>query len=101
MVKETKLYDILGVAPDAQPQQIKKAFVRMAQKYNPNIPENKEKFQDINNAYEILKDEQKRQLYDQYGEEGMKEAEHGGMGGMGGFFDQFFGGGPKVNQGPK
>lgn len=44
MVKETKLYDILGVAPDAQPQQIKKAFVRLAQKYNPNIPENKEKF---------------------------------------------------------
>lgn len=31
----------------------------------------------------------------------MKEAEHGGMGGMGGFFDQFFGGAPKVNQGPK
>jgi len=48
----------------------------------------------LSNAYEILKDEEKRQLYDRYGLEGMKEAQHGGMpGGFTSMFDAFFGGG--------
>lgn len=64
MPKETKLYDILGVTPADNAQTIKKAYFKLAQKYNPNIPENKEKFQEISNAYEILKDEEKRRLYD-------------------------------------
>ena len=44
MVKETKLYDLLGVPPEANQNQIKKAYFALAQKYNPNIPENKDKF---------------------------------------------------------
>ncbi|KAH0574622.1 Chaperone protein DnaJ subfamily A [Spironucleus salmonicida] len=100
MVRDTKLYDLLGVAPDAQPNAIKKAYFRLAQVHNPNVPENKDKFQEINNAYEILKDEEKRQLYDQYGLDGMKQAEQGG--GFGSMFDMFgMGGGRQRQQGPK
>ena len=91
MVKDRKLYDLLEIDPSAQPADIKKAYFRLAQRFNPNVQENKEKFQEIANAYEILKDEEKRQLYDQYGLEGMKEAERGG--GFGSVFDMFTGGG--------
>ncbi|CAL5995788.1 Chaperone_protein DnaJ subfamily A [Hexamita inflata] len=74
MVKDTKLYDLLGVASDADASQLKKAYFRLAQKFNPNLPENKEKFQEINNAYELLKDAQ-RALYDKYGLNDMGKAQ--------------------------
>lgn len=95
MVKETKLYDILGVSPDATDVQIKKAYRKAALKYHPDknpSEEAAEKFKEITSAYEILSDETKRTQYDEYGTEGP------GMGGMGGMdpndiFSQFFGGG--------
>ncbi|KAL1860851.1 Type I HSP40 co-chaperone [Paecilomyces lecythidis] len=97
MVKDTKFYDVLGVSPDATDAQLKTAYKKGALKYHPdkngNTPEAAEKFKDLSHAYEILSDPQKRQIYDQYGEEGLE----GGAGGAGmnaeDLFAQFFGGG--------
>ncbi|KAK9474900.1 uncharacterized protein V1510DRAFT_410967 [Dipodascopsis tothii] len=100
MVKETALYDILGVPPTADDAQIKKAYRVNALKYHPDknqhSPEAAEKFKDVSHAYEILSDSQKREIYDRYGEEGLQGG--GDMGGMNGasaeaLFSQFFGGG--------
>lgn len=98
MVKETKFYDTLGVAPTATEAELKKAYKTGALKYHPdknaNNPEAEGKFKEISHAYEILSDSQKRSIYDQYGEAGLE----GGAGGGGGMaaedlFAQFFGGG--------
>lgn len=98
MVKDTKFYDTLGVAPDATDAQLKTAYRKGALKHHPDknqhSPDAAEKFKEISAAYETLSDPQKRQLYDQYGEEGL---EQGGMGAGGmnaeDLFAQFFGGG--------
>ena len=64
-------YAILGVDRQARPEQIRKAYRRLARKYHPDLnPGNKsaeEKFKEISEAYEVLSDEKKRQIYDQYG----------------------------------
>ncbi|KAI3405979.1 YDJ1 [Candida oxycetoniae] len=96
MVKDTKFYDALGVAPNATESELKKAYRKAALKYHPDknsTPEAAEKFKEISHAYEILSDEQKRDIYDQYGEEGLSGA--GGGPGMSAddIFSQFFGGG--------
>jgi molecular chaperone DnaJ len=69
-------YDVLGVKKDAKPDEIKKAYRRLAMKYHPDKnagnKEAEEKFKEISEAYEVLNDEQKRRQYDQYGHEGMK-----------------------------
>ncbi|MGC8581313.1 MAG: DnaJ C-terminal domain-containing protein [Thermoplasmata archaeon] len=70
-------YQILGVPKDASPDDIKKAFRTLAKKYHPDMnTENKqeatEKFKKISEAYEVLIDPKKRELYDQYGKEGVK-----------------------------
>eukprot|EP00834_Sanchytrium_tribonematis_P001715 NODE_44_length_33449_cov_1.575742.p15 type:complete len:307 gc:universal NODE_44_length_33449_cov_1.575742:22946-22026(-) len=93
MVKETKFYDLLNVSPGAGENDIKKAYRKLALKYHPDknsSPEAAEKFKDISAAFEVLSDPEKRQMYDQYGEQG--------LGNMGGFhnaediFSSFFGG---------
>jgi len=99
MVKETKYYDLLGVSPKADDNTIKKAYRKLAMKYHPdkNHGDQKaqEKFKNISQAYECLSDSEKRNLYDQAGEQGLKEGGRGG--GMGGdpfdIFNMFFGGG--------
>jgi len=98
MVKETKFYDLLGVKPNASESELKKAYRRLALKYHPDKnpgPEAGEKFKEISMAYEVLSNEDKRRIYDQHGEQGIKEG--GGGGGMGSspmdIFDMFFGGG--------
>ena len=64
-------YAILGVSRDAKPPEIRKAYRRLARKYHPDVnPGNKtaeEKFKELSQAYEILGDDKKRQVYDQYG----------------------------------
>ena len=90
MVKETKFYDQLGVSPSAGDTELKKAYRKAALKYHPDknpSPEAAEKFKELSHAYEILSDEQKREVYDSYGEEGLSGA--GGMGGGMGAEDIF------------
>ena len=81
-------YDILGVDKSADAQAIKKAYRKLAMKYHPDRnPDNKEaeeKFKEVNEAYEVLSDENKRRTYDQFG--------HQGVNGQGGFGGQGFGG---------
>jgi len=72
-------YEVLGVAKDASPDDIKKAYRTLAKKYHPDVStEPKEvaeaKFKEISEAYEILSDPEKRQRYDQYGHEGVKDS---------------------------
>ncbi len=60
-------YDILGVKKDASTDEIKKAFRRLARKHHPDAGGTEEKFKEINEAYEVLSDAEKREQYDQYG----------------------------------
>jgi DnaJ family protein A protein 2 len=74
MVKETKFYDCIGVAPNASADDIKRAYKKMALKYHPDKNQEAgaaDKFKEISVAYEILSDEDKRKRYDQYGEKGV------------------------------
>ncbi len=77
------LYEILGVAKGASDQEIKKAYRRLALQYHPDKnkgnKEAEDKFKEINQAYEILSDKQKRSQYDQFGAAGAQ-----GFGGFGG-----------------
>lgn len=65
-------YDVLGVARDASAEDIKKAFRKLAMQYHPDrnsTPEAEDKFKDVNEAYAVLGDPEKRQQYDMYGAE--------------------------------
>lgn len=96
-------YDILQVPRGASDEQIKRAYRKLALKYHPDKNQGNEeanrKFAEISNAYEVLSDGEKREIYDKYGEEGLKQfAANGGRGGGMGvniqdIFGQFFGGG--------
>ncbi|XP_015670301.1 dnaJ homolog subfamily C member 5G [Protobothrops mucrosquamatus] len=76
------LYHILGLEKGASPEDIKKAYRKLALKYhpdkNPDNPEAAEKFKEINNANIILSDENKRRLYDEYGSMGLYVSEQFG-----------------------
>ncbi len=106
-------YEILGVSRDATKDDIKRAYRKLAKKYHPDLnPDNREeaeaKFKEISEAYEVLMDDKKREIYDRYGEEGLKGRVFGEggfswddfthfsdvwdiFGGMGDFFRDFFG----------
>lgn len=77
-------YEVLGLARGASQDEIKKAYRKSALKYHPDRnqdnPDAEKKFKQISEAYEVLSDEKKRQIYDQYGADALR----GGMGGMGG-----------------
>jgi curved DNA-binding protein len=65
------LYETLGISENATQAEIKKAYRKLARKYHPDIckkPECEEKFKEINAAYEVLSDEEKRKQYDQFGD---------------------------------
>ncbi|STX28105.1 heat shock protein DnaJ, chaperone protein [Legionella beliardensis] len=86
-------YEVLGVDRGADENAIKKAYRKLAMKYhpdrNPNNTEAEEKFKEIQNAYAVLSDSQKRAMYDQYGHAGVNAAGGGGFGGFGGFEEVF------------
>ncbi len=102
MADKRDYYEVLGISKGASDDEIKKAYRKMAKKYHPDI--NKEadaeaKFKEVNEAYEVLSDPQKKQIYDQYGHAGLDGSAgfgQGGFGDFGGFediFSSFFGGG--------
>jgi len=84
-------YAILGLPKGTSDEnELKKAYRKLAMKWHPDKnPDNNEeaekKFKEVSEAYEVLSDPQKRQIYDQYGEEGLKEGFPGAGGGGGGF----------------
>jgi len=111
-------YQILGVKKDASQEEIKKAYRKLARKYHPDVnpddPNAEEKFKDINEAYQVLSDEEKRSKYDQFGSQWKQYQQRGGRSedfdwsqwaaqgqpGRGGYrtvspeeFEQMFGGG--------
>ncbi len=109
MAEKRDYYEVLGVDRSAGADDIKKAYRKLAKKYHPDLnPDNKEaeaKFKEVNEAYEVLSDTEKKQRYDQFGHAGV-DPNYGGGGfggaGFGGFdggfdigdiFDGFFGGG--------
>jgi molecular chaperone DnaJ len=81
-------YSILGVDKSASQDELKKAYRKLAMKYHPDQnkdnPESEAKFKELNAAYDILKDEQKRAAYDRYGHNAFESVNGGGAGGMGG-----------------
>lgn len=82
MAPSTNYYDVLGVKKDATAAEIKKAFRRLARKHHPDTGGDEEKFKEINQAYEVLSDAEKRTQYDQYGQYFGGQAP-GGPGGAG------------------
>ena len=67
MATKPDYYKTLGVSKNATAEEIKKAYRKLARENHPDAGGNEEKFKDINEAYEVLSDEKKRKLYDQYG----------------------------------
>ena len=102
MAAERDFYDILGVERGAPDAEIKRAFRKLAQQWHPDVntdPVAQDRFKEINEAYQVLSDPQRRQSYDMFGRAGVSGAGGGdgaGAAGFGGFsdiFDAFFGGG--------
>ena len=116
MATKRDYYEILGVNRGASPEEVKKAYRKLAMKYHPDRnkdapKEAEEKFKELSEAYEVLADQEKRRRYDQYGHSGVESTFReggfdwsdfthfedisdifGGFGGFGGsIFDQFFG----------
>ncbi|XP_064477393.1 dnaJ protein homolog 1-like [Ornithodoros turicata] len=94
-------YKILGISRNAADDDIKKAYRKLALKYHPDknkTPEAEEKFKEVAEAYEVLSDKKKRDVYDKFGEEGLKGGSGGGsgMGGPGQTFTYTFHGDPRA-----
>ncbi|MBE6463849.1 MAG: J domain-containing protein [Eggerthellaceae bacterium] len=84
-------YSILGVSRDADEKTIKKAFRKLAREHHPDAGGDEAKFKEINEAYEVLSDEKKRKLYDQYGTANENQIP-GGWGGQAINMEDLFGG---------
>ena len=106
MADKRDYYEVLGVSKGASDDEIRKAHRKLAKKYHPDLnrdnPEAAEKFKELNEAYEVLSDKDKRAKYDQFGFAGVDPNYGAGQGGFGGGFDMgdlgdifgsFFGGG--------
>ncbi|PKU77572.1 chaperone protein dnaJ A7A, chloroplastic [Dendrobium catenatum] len=88
---DSDYYSVLGVSKNASKSEIKSAYRKLARNFHPDVnkdPGAEQKFKDISNAYEVLSDDEKRSIYDRYGEAGLKGA-GAGMGDFSNPFDLF------------
>ena len=106
MAEKRDYYEVLGVSKTATDDELKKAFRKLAKQYHPDLhpgdKECEEKFKEVNEAYEVLSDKDKRARYDQFGHAGVDPnygagggagaGGFGGFGDMGDIFDSIFGG---------
>lgn len=108
MAQQHDFYEVLGVAHDASAEEVKRAYRNLAKRYHPDVnkaADAADRFKEIQAAYDVLGDEEKRRHYDRFGPEGLN-------GGAGGFrvdfgdspfndiFDIFMGGGARPRTGP-
>lgn len=113
MADKRDYYEILGVGRGATEEELKKAFRRLARQYHPDVnksPDAAERFKEVNEAYEVLRDPEKRAAYDRFGHAGVQGNGGGftdfsgfGFGGLGDIFEEFFGFGTRAGaarQGP-
>ncbi len=108
---EFDYYEILEVTKSADKSSIKKAYRKMAMKYhpdkNPGDSEAEEKFKAVNEAYQVLSDDEKRAIYDRYGKAGLERSAGGRSSGFSGFddlgsiFEEMFGGGFSSGRGQR
>lgn len=116
MAEKRDFYEVLGVNKNAAKDQIKSAYRKLAKVYHPDNKEtgNEQKFKEVQEAYDILYDDQKRSAYDQFGHAAFDQNAGGGNpfqgGGFGGFgdgvdlgdiFSSFFGGGSRRQANPQ
>ena len=112
-------YEVLGISRNATPDEIKKSYRKLALQYHPDKNRgeqaSEEKFKEVSEAYEILRDPEKRAAYDRFGHSAFGPGARGGWGGfhnpedifrevfsggLGGIFEEFFGGGRADPSGP-
>jgi molecular chaperone DnaJ len=113
MSSKRDYYEVLGVSRGADREEIKKAYRRLARQYHPDVNKSgdaEERFKEINEAYEILSDDQKRAMYDRFGHAGTRVDAGGfddfGFGGFADIFEDFFTGfgvrtGASARRGPR
>ncbi len=113
MADKRDYYEVLGVDRNADASTIKRAYRKLAKKYHPDVnkaADAEEKFKEVQEAYDVLSDENKKAAYDRYGHAAFEQGAGGagGFGGFGGFedvdlgdiFSSFFGGGQRTRQRP-
>jgi len=96
MATQLDYYAVLGIERGASDGDVKKAFRRLAQQWHPDVsadPAAAERFKELNEAYQVLSDPERRQRYDLFGSAGLGADPAAGFGGFSDIFDAFFGGG--------